>query len=254
MTSNQRRQQILFLLSQKKEVHFRELKERFQVSVATIRRDLTKLEGEGQIRRTHGGAVLETRSQVDFSYMLREKDALKQKIRIAEKTIEFINPGDRIFFNDGTTVMQIAKHLAKLDFAITAITNGIKVAEILLNNPKIDIIIVGGNIEELSFACVGPLAEQMIESLHCTKAIISCDGFHPQKGVTAELLSAAVTRRMVVNSEKVILVADSGKKGTVSETLICKWKDVDIFITDFIDTKSYNTIAKKSVLIPLLKL
>lgn len=252
MLSDKRRAEILAHLSNNQETSVSELLERFDVSVATIRRDLTKLEKDGQIKRTHGGAVLEKRSLLDFSYLEREKKYTQRKIFIANKVASFIEDGDRIFFNDGTTIMQIAKQIVKRDISITVMTNSIKVADILLNNPKIEVIIIGGNIGDFSFASSGPFAEIMIESLYATKAIIGADAFHAVKGISIQPVGeATLTKKMISNSEKVIAVGDSSKIGTIAAVIICKWKDVDVFITDSIDENSRITIEKESVYVPI---
>ena len=78
--------------------------------------------------------------------------------------------------------MQIAKQLLKKKIPLEVMTNSIKVADILLFNNKIDVILIGGNIREHSYACCGPFAEMVVESLNASKAIISADAFHPEWG------------------------------------------------------------------------
>jgi DeoR/GlpR family transcriptional regulator of sugar metabolism len=253
MLSGQRRSEILVQISKKIETSVTELVEKFDVSIATIRRDLDKLENEGFIKRTHGGAVLETRSLVDFSYIEREKKFTQSKILIANEVVNFIEAGDRIFLNDGTTIIQVAKQIVKKDIPITVMTNSIKVADILLNNSKIEVIIIGGHIRDFSFASSGPFAEIMIESLQATKAIIGADAFHPVKGVSIQPIGeATLTKKMISNSQKVIVVGDSSKIGTIAAVIVCKWKDVDIFITDSIDAISRKAIEKESADAPII--
>ena len=132
MFSEKRKAQILRFIKRNQQTSVIELSNQFNVSIATIRRDLSSLQKEGHIRRTRGGAVLEKRSLIEFSYLERERKFIQQKRFIAEKAIELIQSGDRIFFNDGTTIMLIAKRLVKKNIPITVMTNSIKVADILL--------------------------------------------------------------------------------------------------------------------------
>ena len=53
--------QIKHLLMQNKRVNNNDLTEMFSVSLATIRRDLDRLEEEGIVRRVYGGAVFQGR-------------------------------------------------------------------------------------------------------------------------------------------------------------------------------------------------
>lgn len=251
MFSVKRKAQILELIGKRKEISVGELLDRFDVSVATIRRDLSNLEREGLIRRIRGGAVLEKRSLVDLSYQERERKFIQSKVRIAEKAVKFIESGDRIFFNDGTTIMQIAKQLARKDLRVQVMTNSIKVADILLFNGNIKVILIGGDIQEFSYASSGPLAELMIDSLNANKAIIGADAFHPEKGVSIQRMGeASLTRKMIANSDRVIVVGDRNKMGSTAAMTVCQWRDVDIFITDFIRGSARRRIEGNSVTIP----
>ena len=254
MFSAKRKAEILELICDHKQLSVAELLDRFDVSIATIRRDLSGLQKEGLIKRTRGGAILEKRSLVDLSYQERERKFIQSKIRIAEKAVEYIEAGDRIFFNDGTTIMQIAKQLAKKDISISVMTNSIKVADILLFNKNIDVILIGGDIREFSYASSGPLAELMIDSLNANKAIIGADAFHPERGVSIHpIAEASLSRKMISNSDKVIVVGDSSKMGSIASVTVCKWEQVDVFITDSINSDARRKIEGYHVVIPYLK-
>ena len=248
MFSEKRKAQILRFIKRNQQTSVIELSNQFNVSIATIRRDLSSLQKEGHIRRTRGGAVLEKRSLIDFSYLERERKFIQQKRFIAEKAIELIQSGDRIFFNDGTTIMLIAKRLVKKNIPLTVMTNSIKVADILLFNSKIDVILIGGSIREHSYACSGPFSELVIDSLNADKAIISADAFHPDRGVTIQsIVMASLTRKMIAKSNRVIVVGDSSKIGSIAAVTVCNWKEVDVFISDYITAKARNLIEKNSV-------
>lgn len=254
MFSAKRKAEILELICDHKQIGVAELLDRFDVSIATIRRDLSSLQKEGLIKRTRGGAVLEKRSLVDLSYQERERKFIQSKIRIAEKALEYIETGDRVFFNDGTTIMQIAKQLARKDTSISVMTNSIKVADILLFNKNIDVILIGGDIREFSYASSGPLAELMLDSLNANKAIIGADAFHPERGVSIHpIAEASLSRKMISNSDKVIVVGDSSKMGSIASVTVCKWEEVDVFITDSINSEARRKIEGYHVVIPYLK-
>lgn len=248
MRSEQRKALLLAFLTQHEQSSVAELCSRFGVSIATIRRDLTRLQNEGHLRRTHGGAVIEKRSQVDLSYRERELQHIQQKRHIAEKAVALIQAGDRIFFNDGTTIMQIAKRLAKEKIPLEVITNSIKVADILLFNSDIDLTLVGGSISEHSYACSGPLAELLIESLNASKAVICADAFHPEWGISIHSVAmGSLTRKMIAKSDRVIVVGDSSKMRAPSAMTVCAWKDVDIFISDAIGDAERRQIEANAV-------
>jgi DeoR/GlpR family transcriptional regulator of sugar metabolism len=248
MLSAKRKAQILAFIRQHQQSSVVELSSRFGASIPTIRRDLTNLQKEGYIRRIHGGAVLEKRSLIDLSYQQREQKFIQQKRYIAEKALELIHAGDRIFFNDGTTIMQIAKLLVKKKIPLEVMTNSIKVADILLFNNEIDVMLIGGSIREHSYACSGPFAELVIESLNANKAIISADAFHPEWGISIHSIAmGSLTRKMIAKSEQVIVVGDSSKMRTPAAMTVCTWKEVDVFISDSVSAEALDMIGKNSV-------
>jgi len=250
MFSAQRRTKILEFIKQEKHVGVTQLLQRFDVSAATIRRDLSYLQTQGTVRRARGGAVLEQRSFLDLSYQARENQFIQTKIRIARDALQFIDPGDAVFLNDGTTIMHLAREIAQRDIPITAITNSIKVAEILLLQDNVELILIGGNLKEFSYACSGPFAELTVDSLNANKAIISPDAIHPRRAASIQHLGeASITRKMISKSDKCIVVGDSSKMNRVATVTICQWEDIDIFITDFIEPAACAEIQRHDVLI-----
>ena len=254
MFSEKRKARILELIRKHNQISVTDLYDRCDVSIATIRRDLASLQKEVLIKRTRGGAILEKRSLIDFSYLEREQKYTREKILIAEKALELIESGDRIFFNDGSTIMQIARQLVQKKMPITIMTNSIKVADILIFNSKVDVMLIGGDIKEFSYASSGPFAELMIDSLNADKTIIGADAFHPERGVSIQpVAEASLTRKMIANSDKVIVVGDSSKMGSIASVTVCKWKEVDFFITDSIDPDARRLIEKNNVESPYLR-
>ncbi len=248
MLAEERKSRILELLNNNTLLSVFELSGHFGVSASTIRRDLAALEKEGHVRRTRGGAVLEKRSLVDFSYLERERRFIQRKRYIAGRAVSLIRPGDRIFFNDGSTVMQIAKRLVEKSVPITVMTNSLKVADILLFNSEIEVILIGGRIREFSYACSGPFAELVIDLFNANMAFIGADGFHPIRGVSIQpVAEASLTRKMIANSEQVAVVGDSSKMGAVAFVRVCRWNEVDMFITDTIKEEDRKAIESKGV-------
>ena len=79
----ERREQLLKFIRKNGHARAVDLPHLFDVSIATIRRDLARLEKEGRIQRTRGGAVLEKRSLLELSYQERESRSIKKKQMIA---------------------------------------------------------------------------------------------------------------------------------------------------------------------------
>jgi len=74
MLSEERRREILELLRTDGRVLVRDLSKHFRTSQITIRKDLESLHHEGQLERTHGGALPKETGALKDS-PLREKNA-----------------------------------------------------------------------------------------------------------------------------------------------------------------------------------
>ena len=65
MFMEERLNEILEIIKEEKKVLVKELSEKFNVSESMIRKDLQRLEKEGKVKRTYGGAILERESSYD---------------------------------------------------------------------------------------------------------------------------------------------------------------------------------------------
>lgn len=252
MSAEGRSDKLLELMKKTGQVSVHELVDQMGVSIATIRRDLAFLEREGLIKRSHGGAILKERTLFEFSFQARENKFVQEKRAIAEKALEWIEDGDRIFFNDGTTIMQIARLMVSDRFPgkVTVMTNSFRAADILLANSRIEVQFIGGTINEFSYASSGPLAELVIAHLMADKAIIGVDALSPNWGVGIQLMpEASITRKMIDLSDRVIVVADSSKMNTKSAMKVCNWDKVDSLVIDSLSLADRRSIEKHGVAI-----
>ena len=111
MLAIERRKLIMEALQEEKRVVVSELSKMYDVSEETIRRDLEKLEKEGLVIKTYGGAVVNENTNVELPYVIRKKTNVLRKQRIAELTAAMISDGDRIMLDDSTTAVFIAKKI-----------------------------------------------------------------------------------------------------------------------------------------------
>lgn len=250
MNAEKRHHTIQKLLKKHISLSVADLQEKLSVSIATIRRDLITLEQRGVLRRNHGGATIRKRGFLEATYSEREKKLVREKQLIAEQAVRFLNAGDRVFLNDGTTNNRIAMLLAGQDFPhqLIIMTNSIRAADILLSNRRLEVIFIGGLIDEFSFACAGPLSELILEHLKADKAIVSADGFDPRDGFSIERLpEASVTRRMIAKADRTLVVGDSSKMNTRAFMRVATWNEVDVFVTDHIEAEERQLIEKQHV-------
>ncbi|HWR24339.1 MAG TPA: DeoR/GlpR family DNA-binding transcription regulator [Feifaniaceae bacterium] len=206
--------------------------EHFSVSPATIRNDLRELEEAGAIKRTHGGAI--SSSRINYEPVTSQKEVVRvaQKQAIAKLAATFIQPGDAIALDTGTTTMELAKQLSGID-NLTVVTNDIQIASYLERNTDVMIILAGGALRRHFHCTVGQMAIESISDLHVDKAFMAANGVHPTKGVTTPNMDmASIKAHMVDAADEVYLLADSSKLGKAAFITFTTLSNVDIMITD----------------------
>ena len=121
-----------------------ELSEQFNVSEATVRRDLDELDRQGALRRTHGGAIKMDRS-TSYEHMYSEKIGLMahEKQHIAQRAAQMVRPGDTVMIDSGTTTFFIAQALSAHE-NLTIITNDLYIAFQTPIHPSSTLIVTGG--------------------------------------------------------------------------------------------------------------
>ena len=130
MALNQRRLKILNLIREDGHAKVQDLSKIFKVTDVTIRQDLEELEKMGYIEREHGGALLKDISSFAKTGQLLNQKNIEEKREIAKKAINFINEGDCIILDSGSTTTEIAKLLVSFK-NLTIITNALNIALIL---------------------------------------------------------------------------------------------------------------------------
>lgn len=232
MLSEERRRAIVELLQQDGRVLVSDLAKHFRTSLITIRKDLEFLHHQGELERTHGGALpVKTGAVMDSSLQEKERLHRQEKVRIAAAAVRMIGPGQVIILDSGTTTTAIARacrHMKNL----TIITNATNIAAELADSP-VEVILTGGVLRSNSYSLVGPLAEESLRKLSADLLFLAVDGFDVRYGLTTpNLLEARVNRAMAESARRTIVVCDSSKFGRRSLSLILPTSAVHETITD----------------------
>jgi DeoR family transcriptional regulator, fructose operon transcriptional repressor len=235
------------LVRQSGVIRVEELCRQLGVSPATVRRDLDQLETGGLIRRVHGGAVsIESRLDEPL-FDDKTSIAAREKHRIAEAALGFVENGDTIYLDGGSTVLELARLLRDRN-NVTVVTNSLRAAhEMAGRGPRL--ILIGGELRRLSQTMVGPLTRHMLEGLHLDKAFMGTIGFSLNEGLTTTDPSEAYTKELVMSqARQTILLADSSKAGKVSFARAGRWEQLHILITDKrLDKIAARELIKKGI-------
>ncbi|MBS9766694.1 MAG: DeoR/GlpR transcriptional regulator [Flavobacteriaceae bacterium] len=229
---NERHQQILAYLENRKFVTVQELSELAKVSLVTIRKDLTLLEKEGYLYRTHGGASKKSRYAFEENVIKKESINTFEKELIAKKASEYINDNDFIILASGTTIHYLARIIDN-NKNITILTSSLRVSLELSKFTNINVIQLGGKLRKSSSSVIGSMTEDMLRNFSCTKLFLGIDGIDPDFGIsTSNAAEAHLNRVMIEQADTVYVLGDSSKINKRGFGRICGLENVNAFITD----------------------
>lgn len=228
----ERREKIVALLGERSKILVPELSEHFGVSPATIRGDLRDLENEGALRRIHGGAIPLGKAGIEPDSHLKQIEHIEEKRRIAAKAAEFVEDGDTIALDTGTTVLEMARFLTDRK-NLSVVTNDVQIATFLENNSAATIILIGGLLRRRFHCTTGPMSVAAISSLNVDKAFVATNAFSLDKGFTTPNFEHAELKRAMLSiAAEATMLIDSSKIGRISFIKFVDVGDIDRLITD----------------------
>jgi DeoR/GlpR family transcriptional regulator of sugar metabolism len=217
-------------LKSHKRISVEEICEFYDVSRDTARRDMVKLEEQGLIIRTRGGAILPTLSKEVGNYEQRMKNESSSKLTIGKLAATLIQEGDYLLMDASTTVLHAAA--AMQDKHNVVVTSSIEIASLLTRKENVTIHLLGGLLDKRHHSVVGAKTIEMLADYHVDKSFIgTC-------GITNEGLSAPneedsyLSREMMRHADQVIVLADHSKFGKRLFHRLADFQDIDILITD----------------------
>jgi DeoR family transcriptional regulator of aga operon len=228
----ERRRRICELLREQGRVTVDSLAARFGTSQVTIRSDLSTLESEGALTRTHGGAL--NVADADQSLGVKQLQHKAEKQRIAAAAAALIRDGETIILDSGTTTAEIARRIRELGLAsINVITNALNIAALLIDVPAVRLIVPGGILRRESNSLSGHMAEAALANLQADRLYLGADSIDPELGVmTPHLAEAQLNARMIQISRQVVVVADSSKLLRRNISVIARLEQINMLITD----------------------
>ncbi len=233
MLAIERRNEILEKLQKEKRVVVSELSRLYGVTEETIRRDLEKLEKDGYVIKSYGGAVLNENVNIDMPFNIRKNTNVVGKQKIAEIVNNMVKDGERLILDASSTAVFIAKALKEEKRNLTIITNSIEIIIELFDAQDWRVLSTGGLAMEGSLALTGPQTDHMLRSYFVDRAIISCKGFDMENGMTdSNELHARNKKTMLERAKSTILAVDSSKFGHIAFTSIGGLEDISTIITD----------------------
>lgn len=232
--TSERRERIIQQLRNHGSVQVNDLSTQFQVSTVTIRNDLTFLEKQGVALRAYGGAMLcEPNLQIS-ERTIADKSQLNTSVkqRIGELAASLVSDDTRLILDSGTTTLEIARHLRNRH-DIVVMTNGMNVANQLLDAEGVELLMTGGHLRRKSLSFYGAQADQSLQNYHFDMLFLGVDGIDLERGVsTHHEDEARLNRCMCSVAERIIVVTDSTKFHRLSLHKIIDTHRINTLITD----------------------
>ncbi len=244
----QRRERIQDYLAVHQIARIADLCALLDTSEATIRRDLERLEMEGILERTHGGAIVNQRLTAEPEYLQRVQKNPDEKRQIGALAASLIEDDNIVFINSGTTTTQVIHHI-RADAGISVFTNNLNAA-LELGEAGFQHHLLGGEYQPRSKSTAGRFAIDNLRQVYADKVIIGVDGISLKHGCTVPTnAEAEVVRTMIERTKgKVIIVADHSKWGVVSNFQIASIDEIDQLVTDEgFDASAIEELAAHSV-------
>lgn len=232
MTKEERHSEIMENLLKQGSIQVTELADNLQVSSVTIRKDLTNLEKEGKLYRSHGRAILINPFTNNRTVTEKEKLNMDEKRLIGIEAAKLITPNDSIVLASGTTIHALARNINP-ESRLTVVTASLQVAETLAPLDNVELIQLGGIVRHTSLSVVGKYAEMILSGFSFSKLYLGVDGIDLEFGIsTTDMREAEINRTMMHTAQKTIVLADSTKFGRRGFAKISNIEDVDMIITD----------------------
>ncbi|BCA38043.1 DeoR family transcriptional regulator [Kluyvera ascorbata] len=232
--TSERREQIIQRLRQQGSVQVNDLSEWFGVSTVTIRNDLAFLEKQGIAVRAYGGALICDSNTPATEPSVEDKSSLNTAVKrsIAKAAVELIKPGHRVILDSGTTTYEIAR-LMRQHTDVIAMTNGMNVANALLESEGVELLMTGGHLRRQSQSFYGDQAEQSLQNYHFDILFLGVDAIDLERGIsTHNEDEARLNRRMCEVAERIVVVTDSTKFNRSSLHKIIDTQRIDVIIVD----------------------
>ncbi len=236
MLDVERRQQMITFIEQQNGATVEELSRHFEVSEATVRRDIVQLSKRGLIARAYGGAAPKSHQHTQGfpEPPLFRRAALQadEKQCIGLQAARHVSDGDTVIIAGGTTTTEMIPHLADRR-KLTIITNTLNIAMRLAAFPHISVIVLGGMLRHSELSMLGLLMEHALENLRADKLFMGTPAIHVDYGFSADDMAEVHSDHVLMSvAREITVLADHTKFGRIATMRVAPIKRVQRVITD----------------------
>lgn len=240
----ERRAKILDLVRHNKSVLVKDPCAQFGVTGETIRKDLARLEQEGQLVKTYGGAYIQEGVKNGIDATIREVLLPRAKDSIGACCARLVGAGDTVFLDETTTCLAIARHL--LDMDITVVTNSLAIAQLLADSGRSKVLLSGGELDQKNRCFVGGSAEDLLSRYYMDKSFVSCRGADRAAGITdGSAVNGRVRAMMLQRARERFLVLDHTKLNKANFFRVCGFEHIHTVVIDNLPDEDWRMFFRQ---------
>lgn len=226
-----RRHTILRRVAEEQTIHVGELARDLGVSEMTIRRDIRRLERDGFVRQTYGGATAHLTRSLDVAFNARALQRAREKRLIGMRATQLVGEAEVLFIGIGTTAEQFARYLPARPEQ-TVVTGSLTTASLLGTRP-VRVVVLGGTVRHDELTCVGPVAASTLARFRFDLAVIGAGGLSARWGITELSEDEAEVQRVAIErSRRIVVIADGTKIGAELTAVVSPATCVTTLVTD----------------------
>ncbi len=208
-----------------------ELREHFDISMNTVRRDVVELLKRGTVEKVYGGVCARRNEQVLTPYEVRRRGSEDAKAAIGKRAAQLVNDGDIIFIDSGTTTLHMIDHLANLR-DLTIITNNLEAINRALPHENITIIALPGQVRRKTRSFTGDDAVNYLRRFNVRIAFMASTGLSSHGVTNSSPMEYEIKKCAVANAETTVLLLSRSKLGVTGLMTFAQLEDFDILVTD----------------------
>lgn len=229
MLREERENYILQQINLHNKVYTADLCQALDVSIDTIRRDLSELEKNGKLVKVHGGAISKS---FPFPFQQPEVYARDKKKEIAQKALSLIQDGMNILAGGGTVMLELARLLPE-NLRGTFFTVSPLVALEAAQRSTVQVILIAGQLERNSYICSGASVIRHLSEIKVDLCFLGSNGLSLKDGLSdMDWEVVQVKKEMIKSSKKVAVLSIAEKLETAHHLQICNLNAIDFLITE----------------------
>ncbi|MGM0693422.1 MAG: DeoR/GlpR family DNA-binding transcription regulator [Pseudomonadota bacterium] len=202
------------------------------VSEMTIRRDVAA--SDGAMAFLGGRLVMADNPLLApvYDFDQQQSSHYLAKHRLCKKALSFIDEGDTLFIDCGTTLVPLLGMLGEFE-SLTVVTYALNVANAVSGLPKVQLVLLGGLYHDVSQTFTDDVMADAIRRLGINRAFLSAAGVHTERGVSCFHFHEVVPKQAAIASAvQRLLVVDESKLGTIRPAYFARLSDFDVVITE----------------------